>query len=472
MVTPMDQEKFEKTGKLIGSLENAGSKVTGGVFSRILTSKQPQPQSWDDDAEWARLAEMPIKTRSIIYVVLAATIALLIWMALAHVDEVVSGAGKAMPSSGTQIVQAVDGGVVKELFVKERQKVKKGDLLLKIDTTRFNSSLGEKNARIMALRAKEARLEALSRGVPFTPPADVAAEAPDIVRQESLLYSTSLGEMNSNASVAGEQAAQRRQELVEANARLAQLSSACELADNELSATRKLLATGAASEIEVIRLQKEAARAKGDREQARAQVARARASIQEALGSGRDIRLRYINAWRSELSATMQELSSLTQGNKAIADQVSQAAVRSPITGTIKRLTINTLGAVVMPGGAIAEIVPDRDELIVEARLSPKDRAFVRPGQSVVVKFSAYEYAIYGGLDGKVIEIGPDTITDQNGATYYTVRIKTDKTNFGKDNPIVVGMVAQVDIVTGKKSILAYCLKPLFRAKENAFREH
>jgi adhesin transport system membrane fusion protein len=191
---------------------------------------------------------------------------------------------------------------------------------------------------------------------------------PDIVRQESLLYSTSLGEMNSNASVAGEQAAQRRQELVEAEARLAQLTSACELADNELNATKKLLATGAASEIEVIRLQKESARARGDRDQARAQVASARASIQEALGSGRDVRLRYINSWRNELSATMQELGSLTQGNKAIADQVSQAAVRSPITGTVKRLAVNTIGAVVMPGGAIAEIVPDKDELIVEAQ--------------------------------------------------------------------------------------------------------
>ena len=472
MVEPMDKKKFEKTGKFINALENAGSKMTGDVFTKILSSKEPQPHSWNDDAEWARESEMPIKTRSIIYVVLVTTVILIMWMALAHVDEVVHGVGKAMPSSGTQVVQAVDGGVVKEIYIKEAQKVKKGDLLLKIDTTRFNSSLGEKTAQIMALRAKEARLEALSRGTPFSPPADVVKAAPDIVKQESLLYSTSLSEMNSNSSVAGMQAAQRRQELAESNARLSQLSSACSLAENELNAIKKLLSTGAASEIEVIRLQKEVARARGDRAQAQAQIARARASVQEALGSGTDIRLRYVNGWRNELSATMQELNSLTQGNKAIADQVSQAAIKSPITGTVKRLTVNTIGAVIQPGGAIAEIVPDKDELVIEARLSPKDRAFVRQGQKVIVKFSAYEYAIYGGLDGRVIDIGPDTITDQNGQTYYTVRIKTDKTNFGKNNPIVVGMVAQVDIVTGKKSILAYCLKPLFRAKENAFREH
>jgi len=162
----------------------------------------------------------------------------------------------------------------------------------------------------------------------------------------------------------------------------------------------------------------------------------------------------------------MANLESLIEGNKALEDRVSQSEVRSPARGVVKRLFVNTVGAVVMPGGAIA------DELVREARLSPSDRAFVKPGQDVVVKFTAYEYAIYGGLDGKVEYISPDTIVDERGGTFYTVRVKTAKTTLGQNRPILPGMVAQVDVVIGKKTVLSYILKPLFRAKEKALREH
>ena len=320
--------------------------------------------------------------------------------------------------------------------------------------------------------AKAARLEALTRDVPYEPSAEVAASVPDIVEHERRLYLTSLDEIRSGVSVARDRAAQRRQELIESTSRLAQLSTAKDLAQDELNATKSLLESGAVSPLEVTRLEKEVARSNGERDQARAQVSRARSAIQEAEGQIREIGLRFRNAWRNELSATLSELGSLTEGNKALVDRVSHSEVRSPINGTIKRLFVNTVGAVVMPGGAVAEIVSDEDELVVEAKLSPTDRAFVKPGQNVVVKFTAYEYAIYGGLDGTVEYIGPDTITDEKGNTFYTVRIKTNKTSFGENRPILPGMVAQVDIITGKKTVLSYLLKPLFRAKDKALREH
>ena len=472
MLNPMGKKGFDKTGRLISATESLGNKITGGIFNKLFPKSEAHSNDWNLDAKWAVEQQKPIKTKVIIYTIFSTFTLLLLWAAFAPVDEVVNGIGKVIPSLGTQIIQAVDGGMVEEIMVRESDIVSKDTVILKIDPTRFSSFLGERKAQVMALMAKAARLEALTRDVPYAPSAEVSASVPNIVQHERRLYETSLEEIRSSISVARDRAAQRRQELIESTSRVSQLSTAKDLAQDELKATKSLLESGAVSPLEVTRLEKEVARARGEKDQAMAQVSRARSAIQEAEGQVREIGLRYRNSWRNELSATLAELESLTEGNKALVDRVSHSEVRSPINGTIKRLFVNTIGAVVMPGGAVAEIVSDEDELVVEAKLSPSDRAFVKPGQNVVVKFTAYEYAVYGGLDGVVEYVGPDTITDERGNTFYTVRIKTSKTNFGENRPILPGMVAQVDIITGKKTVLSYLLKPLFRAKEKALREH
>lgn len=472
MLNPMGKKGFNKTGTLINATENVGNKITGGIFNKLFQKKETHSNNWNLDAKWAVEQQKPIKTRVIIYSIFLTLILLFLWAAFSPIDEIVNGVGKVIPSLGTQIVQSVDGGMVEEIMVRESDVVTKDTVIIKIDPTRFSSFLGERKSQVMSLMAKAARLEALTREVPYEPSAEVTASVPDIVEHERRLYLTSLDEIRSGISVARDRAAQRRQELIESTSRLSQLSTAKDLAQEELNATKSLLESGAVSPLEVTRLEKEVARSNGERDQARAQVSRARSAIQEAEGQIREIGLRYRNAWRNELSATLAELGSLTEGNKALVDRVSHSEVKSPINGTIKRLFVNTTGAVVMPGGAVAEIVSVEDELVVEAKLSPSDRAFVKPGQNVVVKFTAYEYAIFGGLDGTVEYIGPDTITDERGNTFYTVRIKTHKTNFGENRPILPGMVAQVDIITGKKTVLTYLLKPLFRAKEKALREH
>lgn len=468
----MSRKGFDRAGKVIDGLESVGSKLPGSSILDRVPAEQPLARDWQSEAEWAYAEQSALKTRSLIYIVLIIFAVLLAWAAVSPVDEVVNGMGKAVTASGTQVVQTVDGGVIEEILVKESQMVNEGDVLARIDQTRFSSNFGERQAQTLALSAKIARLEALTLNKEFAVADDVQNQMPHIVEHERNLYRSALGEMKSSIMTANEQLTQRRQELVEARARLGQLNSVLALAQQELAATKKLLDSGAVSQLEVIRLEKDVASARGDRDQARAQITRTNAAIEEAQGQIRDIELRFTNSWKNELSAALRERESLVEGNKALADRVSHSEIRAPIGGIIKRLLVNTTGAVVMPGGTIAEIVAQEDDLAVEAQLSPSDRAFVEPGQRVVLKFTAYEYAIFGGLDGVVEYIGPDTVTDERGNSYYTIRIKPEKTSFGENRPILPGMVAQVDIITGKKTILAYILKPLFRAKEKALREH
>ena len=472
MVKGMDREGFERAGGVLHTLESAVEKIPGTKVLDRVKIEDAAPRNWIAEAEWAYAEQKSIRTKAIIYIVLAIFAVLLVWTAASPIDEVVNGSGRAVTASGTQVVQSIDGGIVEEILVKESQRVEKDDILVRIDRTRFSSNLGERQAQTQALAAKIARLDALTSGKGFSLPEEIRAQIPQIADHERDLYRSARSEMQSAIRTANEQLVQRRQELVEARARLGQLDSVLALATQELTATKKLLESGAVSQLEVIRLEKDVASARGDRDQARAQITRTNAAIEEAAGQVRDIEHRFMNNWKNELSAALREKESLDEGNKALADRVSHSEIRAPIGGTIKRLLVNTTGAVVMPGGTIAEIVAHEDDLAVEATLSPSDRAFVEPGQRVVLKFTAYEYAVHGGLDGVVEYIGPDTVTDERGNSYYTIRIKPERASIGPNRPILPGMVAQVDIITGKKTILAYLMKPLFRAKEKALREH
>lgn len=472
MIEGMGKKGFENTGKVVDALEQIGERLPGSRVLEHIKIEEPTRRDWAGEAEIVFAEQNALKTRTLIYIILIIFACLIAWTAVAPLDEVVNGSGRVVTASGTQVVQSIDGGIVEEILVKESQKVEKGDVMLRIDQTRYSSNYGERQAQTSALAAKIARLEALTRETPFTVDPAIEREIPHIVDHERNLFESARNEMQSSIKTAKEQLTQRQQELVEARARLGQLSSVLALATRELEATKRLLESGAVSTLEVIRLEKDVATARGDRNQANAQVTRTVAAIEEASGQVRDTEHRFMNAWKNELSAALRERESLMEGNKALADRVSQSDIRAPITGTVKRLLVNTTGAVVMPGGTIAEVVADEDDVAVEAQLAPNDRAFVEPGQRVVLKFTAYEYAIYGGLEGVVEYIGPDTVTDERGNSFYTVRIKPEKTSFGENKPILPGMVAQVDIITGKKTILTYILKPLFRAKERALREH
>src|SRR5690606_37724553 len=246
----------------------------------------------------------------------------------------------------------------------------------------------------------------------------------------------------------------------------------CGLTSRELQMTRPLLKSGAVSEVDLLRLQRDVARFCGEQKAAAAQIDRIHAAIAEATNKVQESELAVRNQARVELAETRGKLETLRQGQLALADRVKLADVRSPVRGTIKTLTANTVGGVVQPGKDILEIVPADDTLLLEVRVAPRDIGFLHPGQEAQVKFTAYDFAIYGGLEGVVEQIGADTITDEKGNSFYIVKVRTDRAYVGDDaRPIIPGMVAEVHILTGKRTVMQYLLKPVLRAKSNAFTE-
>lgn len=432
----------------------------------------PDPNAgWGADADWARLQQEPLRARALLRWTGLVLVLLVVWAAFAKVDEVTKGEGRVIPSSQLQIVQSVDGGVVEQIKVREGQQVQPGALLLSIDPTRFVSTLRDNRSQYLALRIKAARLVALTENSAFLPPTAEAAEAPELVAREKALFESSRAEMTAGIAIAVQQVEQRRREIDAASARYEQASQGLQLATQELDVTRPLVGSGAVSEVEVLRLEREVSALSGERNLASAQIRQSRSALEEASRKVEEYTLNFRNRWRTDLSDTMAKLNSLTESGSALADRVQKAEVRSPVRGTVKRLLVNTVGGVVQPGQDLIEIVPLDDKLLLETKIAPRDIAFLRPQQPAMVKFTAYDFAIYGGLEAEVDQIGADTVTDEHDNSYYVVRVRTHETSLGENLPIIPGMVAEVDIVTGKKSVLSYLLKPILKAHANALRE-
>jgi adhesin transport system membrane fusion protein len=465
-----DQNAFQALSHVGNGAARVGNPM-GPIVRRLTPVEDRSQAGWADEADWAIQEQEPLRARMILRLAAVLFVALVAWASVATLDEVTRGDAKVVPTSQVQVVQSVDGGVVEALPVREGQVVEAGQLLLRVDSTRFVSSMLESRYSQMALQAKALRLEALTRGTPFNPPAALARDAADIVAQERRLYESRRSEINAQIAISENQLAQRRQELAEARARKEQAEQSLELQRKELNATRPMVSSGAVSEVEVLRLEREVARLRGDRDQAAAQILRVQAAIQEAERRIDEVRLTAHNQMSMELSETLGKLTAMSEGGRALEDKVKHADIRSPVRGTVKRLLVNTVGGVVQPGAEVVEIVPLDDTLILEARILPRDIAFLRPGQQALVKFTAYDFAIYGGLEATVIGIGADSIVDEKGTAYYLVRVRTLKSKLGENQPIIPGMVAQVDIRTGKKTLLAYLLKPILRAKSNALSE-
>jgi len=411
-------------------------------------------------------------SRLLVWVSLLAVAALLTWASFAYIDEVVRGEGKVVPSRQVQIIQSLDGGIVEEILVRPGQIVEQGDVLLRIDPTRYSSSLGENRVEILALQAKAARLEALATGEPFQAPEEALAEAYQAVEMERRIWENRSLELQASIRQAEEQLKQRQQELRETEANRDQAASSCALTSRELSVTQPLLKSGAVSEVDLLRLRRDVARYCGEQKAAAAQIDRIHAAIEEASSKVQEAELTVRNQARAELSETRGRLATLREGQLALADRVKLAEVRSPVRGTVNTLAVNTVGGVVQPGKDILEIVPSDDTLLLEVRIHPRDIGFLHPGQRAEVKFTAYDFAVYGGLPGEVEQIGADTIMDEKGNSFYVVKVRTERAHVGDDSlPIIPGMVAEVHVLTGQRTIMQYLLKPVLRARSNAFTE-
>ena len=398
------------------------------------------------------------------------------WANWAEVDEITRGSGKVIPSRQVQVIQNLEGGIVAELLVHEGDIVDKGQVLLRIDDTRFSSSLRESRLKYLELSAKAARLRAEAENTELNMPQEVEKEAPQLVHREQSLFKSRQDELESNQAILRQQITQRRQELAELRAKRDQLENNHALVLRELNMTKPLVADGAISEVEVLRLERQVSEKAGELKGTQLAIPRAQSALAEAQNKLEEVALSFRNDARGELNDVLGEFGRVSEANVALEDRVERTAVRSPVHGTVKQLLVNTVGGVVQPGMDMLEIVPLEDTLLVEAHVRPKDIAFIRPGQHAIVKFTAYDYAIYGGLDGKVEHISADTLPDEEkkGESYYLVKVRTEHNSLqrgGESLPIIPGMMATVDILTGKKTVLHYLLKPVLRAKERALRE-
>lgn len=449
--------------------------VTNRLLGTTATDAQANQagfRSFEQEAEEVMSRSETQRAQKIVRASVLILLLLVVWAGLAHVDEVTRGEGRVIPSRQLQVLQSFDGGVVSEILVKEGQVVEAGQLLLKIDETRATSGVRESAAQGFALRARQARLTALSDGGAFQPPPmGNDPEEARILQGEMALYQARRSELSTMLSINDQQLQQRQQELAEMRSRKTSAERALDLGQQELSKTKPLLATGAVSEVDILRLEREISRSRGESEQASAQIARVQAAIGEAQRKIQETEIAFRNEARKELAEVVGKLNALNEGQVALTDKVNKSQVKSPVRGRVQRLLANTVGGVVQAGKDIVEIVPLDDQLVLEARMAPKDIAFIRPEQSATVKFTAYDFSIYGGLDAKVENISPDTIVDERGNAYYLVRVRTTRSNFSEKLPIIPGMTAEVDVLTGRKTVLTYLLKPVLKVKAYALRE-
>ncbi|MGZ8984670.1 MAG: HlyD family type I secretion periplasmic adaptor subunit [Methylotenera sp.] len=469
----MSEALFKKLGSINHFLKSQAwlTKPIYYLLDRWVPTEAKADLDWDQEADLEILEQTPLKAKLLLYSIASILGVILVWAWFAEVDEVTRGEGRVIPSKQVQIIQSLDGGIVSEILVTEGQTVVIGTPLIRIDETRAVSSLRENQTQYLALLAKQSRLKALADGVAFNPPKEVLINASQTFDQEYALYISSKEELQSTISIAQDQMLQREKELLEVQFRKEVAEKNYESATKELAANKPLLASGAVSEIDILKLERESTKAKGDIDQARAQISRIQASIGEARRKITEIEQTYKNKVRTELNDITARLNSISETSVSLKDKVNQSTLKSPVNGKVSRLFYNTVGGVIQPGKEVLEVVPTDDALILETKIQIKDIAFISLLQPAVVKLTAYDYTIYGTLDAIVEHVSADSIVDEKGNAYYIVRVRTLKSNLGKGLPIIPGMVAQVDIMTGKKTVLSYLLKPVLKAKSYAFSE-
>jgi adhesin transport system membrane fusion protein len=426
------------------------------------------------DIRTSIMAQSPKGGRSIIWVVLILCVVSVVWAYYSEIEQVTRADGKVIPSTQIQVVQNFEGGILSEIMVDVGELVKKRQLLLRIDETRFSSSFKQNRVKYLLYKAKAARLLAEANGTQFIVPPEVTEEKPEIGVREKELFESREREFKSSMQILQQQIRQREHENNELSSKLEELTRTFALLNKELELTRPLVEQGAVSEVEVLHLERQASQMQGEIETINQTIPKAQSKLQEAELELRENQLAFFNKAKAELNEVLAELEDLTASAIAIEDRLRRTNVLSPVAGTINRLLVNTVGGVIQPGMDLVEIVPLEDTLVIEAKIKPADIAFLRPDQEAKVKFTAYDFTIYGGLDAKLEHISADSITDEEGNSYYIVRLRTTKNYIGPELnplPIIPGMVASIDVLTGKKTILSYLLKPVLRAKYMALRE-
>ncbi|WP_345974273.1 HlyD family type I secretion periplasmic adaptor subunit [Sulfurimonas sp. HSL3-7] len=422
----------------------------------------------------AVLQVTPRRSRIILFFWVFTVMTAIVWASFAQIDEIVRGEGEIIPSSENQMIQNLEGGIVEEILVNEGEHVEVGQLLVKIDNQKSESSFSSNEIKANALEARIIRLQAEASGRNFEVNASVRECMKELIANEESLYRTNMQQLNSKITTLKEQLVQRQQELSEAKTHKVHLKSSLAMITKEIRMTKPMVAKGVRSKVDFLKLQREGNEIEERYNAVDLSIPRLESAIKEVQSKIEESKFLFQSEAKSALNEAVAELRGIRATSTALEDQVKRTLVRSPMKGIVQTLYVHTVGGVIKPGADIVEIVPSDQTLLVEVKIKPSDIAFIYYGQKAIAKFSAYDFSIYGGLEGKVVHISADTITDQNDNTFYTIRIKTDKNYIGDESKplkIIPGMTVNVDIITGKKSVMDYILKPILKTKQYTFTE-
>lgn len=433
--------------------------VSHGSASFALADDRP-PRAW-----------LLVLTGVCTFVLLA-----LLWASWAEIDEISRADGRVIPAGKIQVVQSAESGVVTDILVRPGQQVTKDQQLIRLDDTTTSSSAGEVEARVRALEAQIARLRTEYEGAgTYECPADVLAEVPSVCLNEENLLAVRARSLEQGKQVLEQRVEQRRRELAETTSNHSRLVQSVALAEENLGLLEPLAERGLVAQTEFIAAQREVNDLNGQIAAAVEAMARLEAALSEAELQVQQADLQFRQDALAEMTTRLAELASANEQLRGATDRVTRTDIRSPVDGIVNSLEINTIGAFVQAGTKLMDIVPVSDTLIVEARLKPSDVAFVIPGQDANIKLTAYDFSIFGGLTGKVENVSADSIVDpETRETYYVVRVRADSATLSyrdRELPVLPGMVTSVEILTGKKTILQYLLKPINKARDEAFRE-
>jgi len=433
----------------------------------------------NDDHEYinalsqAILQKSPFKLRIVLYIWAFVIAAFLLWANLAQIDELVRGNGEIVPSGENQVVQNLEGGIIEEILVHEAQKVTKGDVLVRIDNRKSSASYESSQLKSQELQAQIYRLKAEAINKPFKVDEEFKKKYPLLYKREKTLYTINKSHVASQVKILNEQTSQIKSELRESEGRVRDLKRSLYLIQQEIGINKPMVLKGIKSKIDFLKLQREENDIQERYHSAQETIPRLRASLAEIKGKKQEIKQAMMSDAQEQLNKLSAELSRINTRSGALKDQVQRTVVTSPVNGLIQKLFVHTVGGVIKPGENIVEIVPSDATLWVEVNVKPSDIAFIFPSQKAMVKITAYDFAVFGALKGEVVSISADTIKDAKENKFYKVKIKTEMNHSSSNRKIVLmpGMTVNADIITGKKTIMDYILKPILKTKQYMFSE-
>lgn len=474
---------FDKLNSLKGLFGKKESSKENSTESSPYSEESKNDIKYVNSLYSAANEEVPFTVNTVFTILVAVIVSLIVWANIAKIDELTKGEGKVIPSSKLQTVQSFDGGIVSEILIKDGDYVIKDQPLMKIDTTRFQATFEENQESLLSLKAKKVRLEKELITDYTKPMKDLVfknglrTEAVQYIKNQKKVYKSKFLERRNTLKIIELQKKQKKQELKEIYAKQEELKDSMELLKEELDTIEKMVNSGSKSKVELLQIKKEYNTLKGELRSVDLSIPRTKLSIEESLAQINEKLQSFKSEVSQELEKTISEIKIIEAKMVSDSDKLEKTVIKSPVNGTIKQININTIGSVVKTGENLIEIVPDSDILLIEAKIDPKDIAFINPNSKTLVKLTAYDFSIYGGLEGKIVEISADSIKDtdsKDNKSYYKVMVKTEQNYLehkGKKLTVIPGMVAQVDIITGKKTIMDFFLKPILKVKEGAFHE-